>query len=124
MNEIHKQYTRLLKHLRVHSEILSKHENLKPLSINLQNYLKDWQKNIIKYNKLINSSEIKQVIILKASRQDISTQIKDATIRQDQMAVELPEYQELQEFILKSDERYFEIRERELNFLAKELMEK
>ncbi|TET04222.1 MAG: hypothetical protein E3J90_01470 [Promethearchaeota archaeon] len=44
MQEITNQYTRLLKHLRIHSEILTDVHQLKPLSQNLRNSLQAWQK--------------------------------------------------------------------------------
>ncbi len=50
MDEITIQYTRILKHLRAHSEILIDHQTLKSLSKNLRNYLKDYQKTILKRN--------------------------------------------------------------------------
>lgn len=65
LNEIAKQYTRLLKHLRVHSEILSEHENLKQLSKNLRNTLKEWQRKIMKYNDVIKSLDNKTELTLK-----------------------------------------------------------
>jgi len=43
MQEITKQYTRLLKHLRVHSEIITDIQKLKQLSHNLRNALQAWQ---------------------------------------------------------------------------------
>ena len=44
MQEITIQYTRLLKHLRIHSEILTDVHQLKPLSHNLKHALQSWQK--------------------------------------------------------------------------------
>ena len=46
LKEITNQYTRLLKHLRVHSEILFNHQKLKTLSKSLRNYLNKWQISI------------------------------------------------------------------------------
>jgi len=43
MQEITNQYTRLLKHLRVHSEIITDVQKLKQLSHNLRNALQTWQ---------------------------------------------------------------------------------
>ena len=57
MDEITIQYTRILKHLRTHSEILTDHQKLQALSKNLQNYLKEWQKNILEHNKIVNVPE-------------------------------------------------------------------
>ncbi len=57
MKEIINQYTRLLKHLRTHSEILNDHQKLRPLSKSLRNYLNDWQKGILRSNDLLNSPE-------------------------------------------------------------------
>ena len=53
MDEISIQYTRILKHLRVHSEIISKPENLKSLSKMLQHFLNDWQNRVINNNQII-----------------------------------------------------------------------
>jgi len=65
LNEITNQYTRLLKHLRVHSEIISEHENLNPLSKTLRNYLKEWQEGMLKRIEIISSSENKREMTLK-----------------------------------------------------------
>ena len=65
IDEITIQYTRILKQLRVHSEIFSEHENLKPLSKNLRNYLNEWQRKIIKCNVVIKSLENKTKLTLK-----------------------------------------------------------
>ncbi len=65
MNEITIQYTRLLKHLRAHSEILIEHQKLKSLSKSLRNYLNNWQKTMLKRNEIINSSENKHEMTLK-----------------------------------------------------------
>ena len=65
LNEIINQYTRLLKHLRVHSEIFFEQDNLKPLSKILRNYLNEWQKNILKQNEVMKLSEIKREMTLK-----------------------------------------------------------
>ena len=64
MDEITIQYTRVLKHLRAHSEILIKHNQLKPLSNSLKNHLISWQKNTMKQNMAFNSEETKQKIPL------------------------------------------------------------
>ena len=65
MDEIAIQYARILKHLRVHSEILIEHQKLKSLSKGLRNLIKDWQKKILMSNEIINSPENKQALILK-----------------------------------------------------------
>jgi len=57
MDEITIQYTRILKHLRAHSEILIDHQKLKSLSKTLRNYVNNWQKNMLKHNAIINSPE-------------------------------------------------------------------
>lgn len=57
MKEIINQYTRLLKHLRIHSEILNDHQKLRPLSKSLRNHLNDWQKGILRSNDVLNSPE-------------------------------------------------------------------
>ena len=69
LDEISKQYTRLLKHLRVHSEILSGYGKLKPISKKLQKYLNQWQKNIIENNEILNSSENKREMSLREIKQ-------------------------------------------------------
>jgi len=65
MNEITIQYTRILKHLRAHSEILIDHQKLKSLSKSLRNYMKDWQKNMLKHNDILNSPENTRKMDLK-----------------------------------------------------------
>jgi hypothetical protein len=55
MDEICKQYTRILKHLRAHSEVLNEPEKLRPLPNELKNDLKNWQKNVLKDNEIKNS---------------------------------------------------------------------
>ena len=57
LKEITNQYTRLLKHLRVHSEILFNHQKLKTLSKSLRNYLNKWQISILQNNNALNSPE-------------------------------------------------------------------
>lgn len=53
MQDITKQYTRLLKHIRVHSEIISDVKKLKPLSDDLRNVLLAWQNISLKEEDLI-----------------------------------------------------------------------
>jgi hypothetical protein len=65
MDEIAIQYARILKHLRAHSEILIDHQNLQSLSKNLQNYLKNYQKIILKRIEIINSPENEREMSLK-----------------------------------------------------------
>jgi len=48
MKKINAQYTRLLKHLRAHSEVLVDDKSLKSLSRKLRNDLDKWQKGIIR----------------------------------------------------------------------------
>jgi len=57
LKEITNQYTRLLKHLRIHSEILNDHQKLKSLSKSLRNFLNEWQKSILKNIEVLNKSE-------------------------------------------------------------------
>jgi hypothetical protein len=64
MREITHQYTRLLKHIRVHSEVIHEYKDLKPLSKYLRKDLNAWQKKILIHNKIINSSENKRVMSL------------------------------------------------------------
>lgn len=68
MSEITNQYTRLLKHHRVHSEVIDEYKYLKPFSTSLRNDLNDWQKNILDHNKIINSSENKNEMSLKETK--------------------------------------------------------
>ncbi|MHA2282238.1 MAG: hypothetical protein ACXAC5_15455 [Promethearchaeota archaeon] len=46
MDEIVNQYTRLLKHLRIHSEVFTDNQQLKPISKDLRKYLLTWQKEM------------------------------------------------------------------------------
>ena len=68
MDEITIQYTRVLKHLRIHSEILIEHQKLKTLSKSLRNCLNNWQNNILKCNHIINSSESKREMTLRDTK--------------------------------------------------------
>ena len=65
MDEITIHYTRILKHLRAHSEVFIDHQKLQSPSKKLQNFLKDWQINILKHNKIINSPKNKHEMALK-----------------------------------------------------------
>ena len=69
MQEITRQYTRLLKHLRTHSEIISNVKNLKPLSNNLRRSLISWQKNSLKKEADLFSVEPKRNIPLSKTKQ-------------------------------------------------------
>lgn len=64
MNEITNQYTRLLKHLRIHSEVLIELDQLKPLSKNLRKILSTWQENMLKDSEILPSTESKHKIPL------------------------------------------------------------
>jgi len=68
MSEITNQYTRLLKHTRVHSEVINEYKNLKPFSIKLRKELNNWQKKNLVHNKTINSSENKNEMSLKETK--------------------------------------------------------
>ncbi len=57
MDEISTQYTRILTHLRTHSEIFVESEKLNPLSENLRKYLYNWQNSMVKNNEILNSPE-------------------------------------------------------------------
>ncbi|MHA1106149.1 MAG: hypothetical protein ACTSPN_10600 [Promethearchaeota archaeon] len=57
LKEITNQYTRLLKHLRIHSEILNNPENLKSPSKSLRNFLNEWQKKNLRSNIILNSTK-------------------------------------------------------------------
>ena len=81
MDEISIQYTRILKHLRVHSEILIDIQNLKSLSTNLQNILKDWIKRVLKANKVLNSPEIKGKMTLKEIKSNYDQILNVGTCR-------------------------------------------
>jgi len=62
MDEIAIQYTRILKHLRAHSEILVGPQKLQSLSKSLRNYLKDWQKEILNCIKIMKLPENKRTL--------------------------------------------------------------
>ena len=81
MDEITIQYTRILKHLRAHSEILIDHQTLKSLSKNLRNYLKDYQKTILKRNEIINSPENKREMSLKEIKSNYDQILNIGTCR-------------------------------------------
>jgi len=81
MDEITIQYTRILKHLRVHSKIFSEYENLKPLSKNLRNFLKEWQKEIIKGSEVIKSLENKTELTLKEIKSNYDKILNIGTCR-------------------------------------------
>lgn len=68
MSEITNQYTRLLKHHRVHSEVIDEYKYLKPFSTSLRKELNDWQTKILDHNKMINSSENKKEMSLKETK--------------------------------------------------------
>ena len=68
MDEITIQYTRVLKHLRAHSEVLIEHQKLKSLSKSLRNCLNNWQRNKLKLNEKINSSDNKREMALKETK--------------------------------------------------------
>ncbi|TFG16441.1 MAG: hypothetical protein EU531_06415 [Promethearchaeota archaeon] len=65
MDEISIQYTRILKYLRVHSEILSKPEDLKPLSKDLRKHLNEWEKLMLQSNEKLIISEKKSEMSLE-----------------------------------------------------------
>jgi hypothetical protein len=65
MDEITIQYTKILKHLRAHSEILMDHQKLESLSKDLRNYLNDWHKIVLKLNEIMNFPENKRQMALK-----------------------------------------------------------
>ena len=69
MDEITIQYTRVLKHLRAHSEVLIEHQKLKSFSKSLRKNLNDWLKNMLIDNKIANSSENKCEMTLKEIKQ-------------------------------------------------------
>ncbi len=81
MDEITIQYTRILKHLRTHSEVLTDHQNLRALSKSLQNYLRDWQNYILKHNEIINSPENKYEMTLKEIKSNYDQILNVGTCR-------------------------------------------
>jgi len=81
MDEITIQYTRFLKHLRAHSEILIDHQKLKSLSKSLRNYLKDWQKYVLKHNEIINSPENEREMSLKEIKSNYDQILNVGTCR-------------------------------------------
>jgi len=64
MDEIAVQYERILKHLRIHSEIFNDEQKLKPLSKALRNFLEEWQRKMLKHNQILNSTEVKRSMTL------------------------------------------------------------
>ncbi len=81
MDEITIQYTRILKHLRAHSEVLTEHQKLQALSKKLQNYLKDWQKGVLKHNEIINSPENKHEMALEEIKSNYDQILNIGTCR-------------------------------------------
>ena len=81
MDEITIQYTRILKHLRAHSEVLTDHQKLQALSKSLQNYMKDWQKYVLKHNEIINSPENKYKMALKEIKNNYDQILSVGTCR-------------------------------------------
>ena len=68
MNEITNQYTRLLKHLRTHSEVLIELDQLKPLSKDFRKVIFSWQETILKDNEILHSTESKHKIPLAKAK--------------------------------------------------------
>lgn len=62
MDEIAIQYTRILKHLRAHSEIFNEYLKLESLSKDLRKYLNDWQKFGINHKELIKISDCEMTL--------------------------------------------------------------
>ena len=81
LNEIIKQYTRILRHLRAHHEILIESENLKPLSKSLRNYLNEWQKRFLKSNKSMNLPNDELKMSLNEIKQKYDEILKASTCR-------------------------------------------
>ena len=81
MDEITIQFTRILKHLRAHCEVLTDHQKLQALSKSLQNYLKDWQKYILKHNEIINSPENKHEMALEEIKSNYDQILNIGTCR-------------------------------------------
>ncbi|TFG03014.1 MAG: winged helix-turn-helix transcriptional regulator [Promethearchaeota archaeon] len=69
MDEISIQYTRILKQLRAHSEVFNDFEKFKPLSKELHTHLKNWQKNKLNNNEIMNSPEKKHKMTLVEMKQ-------------------------------------------------------
>ena len=104
MDEITIQYTRILKHLRAHSEILIDHQTLKSLSKNLRNYLKDYQKTILKRNEIINSPENKREMSLKEIKSNYDQILNVGTCRC--LLGLIPESKEIKEAKITSFDRF------------------
>jgi hypothetical protein len=81
MDEITIQYTRILKHLRVHSEILIDHKKLKSPSKHLRSYLNEWQKNAINHNEIMNSPNIEREMTLKEIKRNYDQILNIGTCR-------------------------------------------
>ena len=65
-----------------------------------------------------------KIKLLKVNRKDLSEQIKDLDKQKDQIASEFDLYQEVQDFVMHSEEKYNEDRDKNLNWLSKELFDK
>ena len=81
MDEITIQYTRILKHLRAHSEILIDHQDLKSLSKRFRNYLKDWQKYVLEHNEIMNSPENEREMTLNEIKSNYDQILNIGTCR-------------------------------------------
>ena len=69
MQEITLQYTRLLKHLRIHSEILTDINQLKPLSHDLKNALQAWQNLYLnEESKLLGIEEERRISLFEMKK--------------------------------------------------------
>ena len=68
IQEITDQYTRLLKHLRIHHEVFNEPKELKPLSNRSKKILSGWLESSKKANKLLLSIESKQDIPLSETK--------------------------------------------------------
>ncbi len=65
-----------------------------------------------------------QIKLLKTNRRDIWEQIKDLQKRQDQIAITLEQYEEVQNFSLEMEDKFSDKKDKELNSLSKNLAEK
>lgn len=65
-----------------------------------------------------------QIKVLKTNRRDIWEQIRDLQKRQDQIAITLDQYEEVQNFALEMEDKFSDKKDKELNSLSRQLAEK
>lgn len=101
------------------SEIFKNYKAAQEVFKNLKKDLKDELKANPEWQELEN-----QIKKLKASRKEIWEHIKDLTKRQDQIAVSLEQYEQVQNFALEMEDKFANQKDKDLNSLARSLAEK